>query len=186
MSALTQDRVNGVEVAVLGKTVAAIRRDPELGKSVFRVHNRWLDGNHNCSAVTGFYGARQEQVHQQRFELHADEPAILAGHDQGANPVEHLLHALASCLTTSIIAHGAVRGIQIRELESDVDGDLDLRGFLGLSNDVPRGYTHIRARFRVKADGVDPRQLHQLAEYSPVYQTLRKSVAIDLQIEPVN
>jgi uncharacterized OsmC-like protein len=185
MSTLTEERVNGVEVAVLGRTVGAIRQDAELGKSVFRVHNRWLDGNHNCSAVTGFYGARQEQSHQQRFELHADEPAILAGRDEGANPVEHLLHSLASCLTTAIIAHAAVRGIHIQKLESDVDGDLDLRGFLGLSDNVPRGYTKIRARFKVKADGVDREQLRRLAEYSPVYSTLRKSVDIDLQFEPV-
>jgi uncharacterized OsmC-like protein len=87
-----------------------------LGACRFRASNTWLSGNHNRSTVTGFHGARQEIAHRQSFTLDADEPAILAGNDEGANPVEHLLHALASCLTTSMVAHAAVRGIEIEEL----------------------------------------------------------------------
>ena len=111
-----------------------------------------MDGNHNRSEVTGFYGARQEITHAQAFTMDADEPPILAGQDTAPNPVEHLLHALASCLTTSMVAHAAVRGIAIEELESELEGDIDLNGFLGLDGNVPKGYTEIRARFRVKAD----------------------------------
>ena len=78
--------------------------EPDLGQCKFRARNKWLGGNHNCTTVTGFYGARQEIAHKQQFELHADEPPILAGHDEGANPVEHLLNALAACVTTSMAA----------------------------------------------------------------------------------
>ena len=139
--------VNGVDVDTLMGTVNAIAADGGLGACRFRASNAWIDGSHNRSTVRGFYGARQEIAHTQTFTMDADEPAILAGADVGANPVEHLLHALASCLTTSMVAHAAVRGIRIHALESELEGDIDLRGCLGLAADVPTGYTAIRATF---------------------------------------
>ena len=109
--------VNGVDIDVLSETVDAIRQDPELGIARFRARNTWTDGNQNQSEVSGFYGAKQEIAHATTFRMYADEPPILAGNDAAPNPVEHLLHALASCLTTSMVAHAAVRGIVIDELE---------------------------------------------------------------------
>ncbi|MBN1490631.1 MAG: OsmC family protein, partial [Phycisphaerae bacterium] len=117
-------------------------------------------------------------------ELHADEPPMLAGGDVGANPVEHLLNALAACVTTGIVAHAAVRGIHIEELESELEGDIDLRGFLGLANDVPKGYTNIRVKFRVKTDPANLPKLKRLAEFSPVYNTLTGGTHVDIEIEP--
>lgn len=174
--------VNGVNVETLLETVKAIKSDPELGACHFRASNRWLSGNHNRTTVTGFYAAKQEIAHKQEFELDADEPAILAGEDTGANPVEHLLHALASCVTTSMVAHAAVRGIHVEELESELEGDIDLRGFLGLSDDVPRGYTDIRVHFKVKADPDDLERLRELSEYSPVFNTLMQGVPVSIQV----
>ncbi len=175
---------NGIDMDVLQSTVNAIQEEPELGKCKFRVSNKWLGANHNCTTVTNFYGAKQEIAHKQPFELHSDEPAILAGQDQGANPVEHLLNALAACVTTSIVAHAAVRGIHIEELESELEGDIDLQGFLGLAKDVPKGYTNIRVRFKVKSDVDDIERLKRLAEYSPVYNTIIHGANVDIQIEP--
>ncbi len=175
--------INGVEVDTLMETVNAIQNDPQLGACHFRATNKWLNGNHNRSTVTSFYGAKQEIAHKQTFTMDADEPAILAGKDEGANPVEHLLHALASCLTTSMVAHAAVRGITIEELESEFEGDIDLRGFLGLADDVPKGYTAIRGKFRVKADPDDIDQIRELAEFSPVFNTLTKGTGVDIQVE---
>jgi len=123
-------------------------------------------------------------THKQEFELHADEPPILAGNDEGANPVEHLLHALASCVTTSMVAHATVRGIHIEELESKLEGDIDLRGFLGLDAKVPKGYTNIRVTFKVKTDRDNLQKLKELAEFSPVYNTLIHGTKVDIQIEP--
>jgi uncharacterized OsmC-like protein len=177
-------QINGVDLPTLMATVSAIQGDPELGASKFRARNTWLGGNHNRSTVTGFFGAKQEIAHQQTFTMDADEPAILAGHDQGANPVEHLLHALASCLTTSMVAHAAVRGIEIEELESELEGDIDLRGFLGLAPDVPKGYTGIRANFRVKAKPEDLPRIRELAAFSPVFNTITQGarVAVDVKL----
>ena len=175
--------VNGVNLETLMGTVKAIEADPELGASRFRASNKWLSGNHNRTTVTGFYGAKQEIAHKQKFEMDADEPPILAGEDQAANPVEHLLHALASCVTTSLVAHAAVRGIHLEEVESELEGDIDLRGFLGLAEDVPRGYTDIRVKFKVKADPKDLKKLDELARYSPVFNTLMQSVPVSITVE---
>ena len=175
--------INGVEIDTLMATVNAIASQPELGACHFRATNKWLNGNHNRSTVSGFYGAQQEIAHKQTFMMDADEPAILAGNDEGANPVEHLLHALASCLTTSMVAHAAVRGIKIDELESEFEGDIDLRGFLGLADDVPKGYTAIRAKFRVKADPADIETLRGLAAFSPVFNTLTSGTDVDVKVE---
>ena len=175
--------VNGVNLETLMATVNAIKGDPELGACHFRASNKWLGGNHNRTTVTGFYGAKQEIAHKQKFEMDADEPPILAGEDEGANPVEHLLHALASCVTTSMVAHAAVRGIHVEEVESELEGEIDLRGFLGLSDEVPKGYTDIRVKFKVKADPKDLARLEELIEYSPVFNTLTHGVPVSIQVE---
>lgn len=194
-SAQTQDRpqqqavapriVNGVDVDALMSTVNAIATDGGLGACRFRATNNWLHGSHNRTTVVDFYGARQVIAHRQTFTMDADEPAILAGNDHGANPVEHLLHALASCVTTSMVAHAAVRGIRIEELESTLEGDLDLRGFLGLNAGVPKGYTATRVGFRVKAAADDLPRLRELAAFSPVYNTLMNGTNVELRVEPM-
>jgi uncharacterized OsmC-like protein len=175
--------VNGVDLEVLGGTVGAIQADPELGACHFRASNTWVDGARNESRVSGFFGAAQEIAHRQAFTLIADEPPILAGNDDGANPVEHLLHALASCLTTAMIAHAAVRGIRIEAMESELEGDIDLNGFLGLNSKTPKGFTDIRAKFRVDAADGDIDAIRKLAEFSPVFNTLTNGVNVDVQVE---
>lgn len=175
-------RLNGVDLDTLTGTVEAIQADPELGVSKFRASNTWLSGNHNRSEVMGFYAAKQEIAHVQTFTMEADEPAILAGGDQAANPVEHLLHALASCLTTSMVAHAAVRGIEIEALESELEGDIDLNGFLGLDEEVPKGFTDIRVKFRVKADPKDLGRIERLAMFSPVFNTITAGAMVDVDV----
>jgi uncharacterized OsmC-like protein len=174
--------VNGIDMDVLQGTVDAIQQDPELGSCRFRASNRWMGGNHNCTTVSGFYAAQQEIAHRQTFELHADEPPILAGNDGGANPVEHLLNALGACVTTSMVAHAAVRGIHIEELESELEGDIDLRGFLGLSDEVPKGYTDIRIKFKVKADVDNMERLKRLTAFSPVFNTITQGANVDIEV----
>lgn len=180
----TINKVNGVDIDVLQTTVNNIKQDPDLGKCRFHVQNKWIDGNHNRTTITSFYGAKQENEHKQTFELDADEPPVLAGEDQAPNPVEHLLNSLAGCVTTSMVAHAAVRGIEIQELESEIEGDIDLRGFLGISKDVPKGFTDIRVKFKVKADTDNMERLKALAEYSPTFNTLVNGANVDIQVEP--
>jgi len=180
---LKVDHLNGINLNVLTETVHAIKNDPELGKCKFRARNKWIDANQNRTEITDFYGAKQEMRHRQKFELQADEPPVLAGQDQAANPAEHLLHALASCVTTSLVAHAAVKGIHIEELESELEGELDLNGFLGLNPDVPKGYTDIRMKIRVKTDASNLKLLKQLSEFSPIYNTLTDGARVNIDIE---
>lgn len=175
--------VNGIHMETLLGTVNAIAEEPDLGAAKFRASNVWLGGNHNRSTITGFYGAKQEIAHKQEFVLDADEPPILAGNDDGANPVEHLLNALAACVTTSMVAHAAVRGIEIQALESELEGDIDLRGFLGLADNVAKGFTDIRIKFKVKADVRDLERLKSLTAFSPVLNTITQGANVDIKVE---
>lgn len=181
----TPKRLNGIDLEVLNETITAIQNEPALGKSTFRAHNKWVNGNHNRSTISGFYAAKEEQTHKQTFELEADEPSILAGNDAAPNPVEHLLNALASCVTTSMVAHAAVRGIEIEEMEAELEGDIDLNGFLGLDSSVPKGYTNIRMTYRVKTDDENRKKLRSLADFSPVYNTISNGAAVDVEILPM-
>jgi uncharacterized OsmC-like protein len=175
--------VNGVDVEMLGRTVEAIKENSDLAKCKFRLRNTWIQGGHNRSTVGSFYGACQENSHQATFELDADEPPVLAGTDLAPNPVEHLLHALAGCLTSTLIYHAAIRGIQIEELECELEGDLDLRGFLGLSKDVRKGYQNIRVTFRVKTDSNQLEKLKALSKLSPVFDVTSNGTQVDVEIE---
>jgi hypothetical protein len=94
---MSQEKIlNGVDLEKVKNLINAVSENPDLAKSKFRANNEWINGGHNRTTVTGFYSAGQEISHTQRFVLDADEPPILAGQDQAASPVEHLLNALAT------------------------------------------------------------------------------------------
>ena len=174
--------INGVDVDRLGQTVQAIQQNPGLATSQFRAVNRWISGGHNRSTIQGFYGAGQEDTTRTKpFVLDADEPPVLLGKDQGANPVEYVLHALAACLTTSLVYHAAARGIRIESVESKLEGDLDLQGFLGLSDQVRRGYKEIRASFTIKSNA-SAVQLKELTKFSPVHDIVSNPVPVSISI----
>ena len=175
--------VNGVDVEALKRALHEFRRDAGLGRFQFRVRNRWQGGTHNRSKLPGFYGAHEEHEHRgEAFELVCDEPKPLLGEDKFPNPVEYLLHALAGCLTTTMVCHAAARGIRIESVESVLEGDIDVRGFLGLSEDVPRGYQQVRVTLKVDSDA-PPETLEELAKYSPVFNTLTNPLAVEVHVE---
>jgi uncharacterized OsmC-like protein len=176
--------VNGVNVEALSDTLKVLSEKPSLAQFTFRADNTWEGGGFNRSTVVGSHGLERELTHQQPFTLEADEPEVLLGTDRAAGPVEHLLHALASCMTTSIVYHAAARGIEIESLESSLDGDIDLQGFLALSESVPKGYQAIRVVFRVKSTA-SVEEIEQLYSFSPVYETISRSVPVEVRIEKV-
>ncbi len=176
---------NGVDMDVLWKSINAVKEEPSLGKSKFRIHNKWLKGGYSRTTVKDFYAIGEEHSHKNELGLEADEPDILAGTDLGANPVEHLLNALAACLTSSMVYHAATRGIEIEELESRLEGELDLQGFMGLAPDVRKGYENIRVTFRVKTDPANIETLREFAGFSPVFDVVRHGTSVDLKIEPM-
>jgi uncharacterized OsmC-like protein len=184
MSQVTTSGVmNGVDVERLGQTIQAVQNDSGLAESQFRAINRWVSGGHNRSTIQGFFTAGQEDTSRTNpFVLDADEPPVLLGQDKGANPVEFVLHALAACLTTSLVYHAAARGIQVESIESKLEGDLDLQGFLGLSDHVRRGYKQIRVNFTIKSDA-PAKDLEELTKFSPVFDIVSNPVPVSIQIE---
>lgn len=177
---------NGVDVIRLKETLGAIQGDPELATFRFRARNEWKDCGHNRSTIQDFYGCKQEDASREEpFVFDADEPNILLGENKGANPVEFLLHALAACVTTAMVYHAAARGITLESVESTLEGDIDLQGFLGLSEDVPKGYRNIEVSFKVKSDAT-PEQLAELTKFSPVYNTLTQGVPVNVNVETVS
>ncbi len=181
------DRVrNGVDSEQLYGTLDAIKANAELGIFQFRVRNHWIDGAHNRSTIHGFYGAGQEDVtREEPFELDAGEPAILLGADTGANPAEYLMHALAACLTTSLVYVAAARGVRLTEVESALEGDMDVRGALGLSDEVRNGFERVRVTFRVRGDA-SPEKLREVVERakarSAVFDMISNGVPVEVGV----
>ncbi len=153
MSTTAQAVRNGVDTEQLFGTLDAIKGDPALATFQFRARNRWIDGAHNRTTIRDLYAAKQEDTSRaEAFVLDAGEPAILLGVDTGPNPAEYLLHALAACLTTSLVYVAAARGVRLTDVESTLEGDMDVQGALGLSDDYRNGFEQIRASFRIKGD----------------------------------
>jgi uncharacterized OsmC-like protein len=157
-----------------------------IAKFKFRANNQWIDGGHNRTTVKNFYGTQQNHDHNEPFVLDADEPPLLLGRDLGPNPVEYALTALAACVTSSIVYHAAAKGVVIRSMESRLEGDIDLQGFLGIRDDVPRGYKEIRMYVDIDADA-PPEKLEEIIQlgptYSPVFDTITRAVPVTVQLD---
>lgn len=175
---------NGVDTEQLFATIDAVKGSPEIAKFQFRAANRWISGTHNQSTIHGFYGAGQELTHRSLSTFDADHPEVLTGQDHGPTPVEFLLHALAACLTAGIANIAAARGVNLTRVESTVEGDIDLLGILGLSDEVRNGYQQINVRFHLEGD--DPDKLRRVVEQSrlrsAVYDVLTNGVPVAVSV----
>ena len=186
MKVETNHVVNGVNVDELFGTIDAIKSAPVIASFKFKASNKWIHGGLNRTTIDNFYGTQKELTHKQPFVLDADEPPLLLGQDQGPNPVEYALTALAACVTTSIVYHAAAKGIELKSVESRLVGDIDLRGFLGISKDVSPGYKQIKMMFKIDSDApaeeVD--ELMRVApSLSPVYRTITGEVPVSVELE---
>lgn len=178
--------VNGVNTEQLFSTIDLIKENPDIAKFKFRATNKWINGTHCRGTIKDFYGALKEDDSRPSVDYDMDEPPVLLGNNEGRNPVEYLLVALSGCLTTSLVAHASAKGIKINGVESRYEGDIDLRGFLGLSEDVPVGYKEIRVYFKIDADVSDEqkKEMVQMAQkYSPVFNTIAKSAPVSVRLD---
>ena len=175
---------NGVDTARLFATLDAVKGSPEIAKFQFRATNRWISGTHNESTIHGFYGAGQEMTHRQPATFAADHPEVLVGEDHAPTPVEFLLHALAACLTSGIANIAAARGVNLTSVESTVEGDIDLLGILGLSDEVRNGYEQIRVSFHLMGDDAEKmrRVVEQSRLRSAVYDVLTNGVPVSISV----
>jgi uncharacterized OsmC-like protein len=177
---------NGVDTEQLYGTLDAIKAHPSLAKFQFRARNRWHDGAHNRTTIRDFYAADQEDTSRvEEFVLDAGEPAILLGADTGPNPAEYLLHALAACLTTTLVYVAAARGVRLTEVESTLEGDMDVQGALGLSDEFRNGFEQIRVSFRVKGDA-PAEKLREVVERaqqrSAVFDMVSSGVVVSVDV----
>ena len=182
MTTVETDQVNGVDTHVLRKTVEAVSENPDMGRCEFRVCNNWVNGDLNRSSTRDFYAACSEQQHKETFHFQAGEPALMAGNDEGANPVEFLLSALSGCMTTTVAYYAALNGITIQKMESIYKGQLDLRGLFNLDKTVRPGYQKIQVHFKIETDA-PKEELVDFFRFSPVYDVVSKSVPVEISVE---
>ena len=186
MSITTHSIRNGVDTEKLFATLDLIKAEPELAKFQFRATNRWLGGAHNRSTIKEFYAAGGEDTSRgEEFEIDAGEPAILLGTDTGPNPAEYLLHALAACLTTSIVYVAAARKVELTSVKSTLTGDMDVRGALGVDEEPRNGFERITASFRVTGNAPEEK-LREVVERaqkrSAVYDMVTNGVPVAVEV----
>jgi uncharacterized OsmC-like protein len=181
----TPTHPNGVAITAIRQAREAMAEQPDMAQFTWRATNRWVRGTHSVTSIDGFDGLGAEQRHREVFTSDTDHPEVFAAEDRGPTPVEFVLHALAGCLTAGVATVAANRGVQLTEVTSTVEGDMDLRGIMGVDRAVRNGYTRIRVSFDVKGDA-DPDQLRDLVAQSTrrsaVYDVLTNGVDVDISV----
>jgi uncharacterized OsmC-like protein len=171
---------NGVNVGALLEAREALRAAPEAAQFKWRATCKWQNGTHSVSTVQNFFGLGEEQTHRSTFTFEADHPEVFASEDLGATPVELVLVGLASCLTAGVAAVAQNRGIQLRSVEAELEGDMDIQGILGIDSEVRNGYDGIRVRFNVDADA-SQEDIEAL-----VAQSQKRSAVFDIITNPTD
>ena len=171
---------NGVNVQALLDAREALKGAPEAAKFNWRASCKWQNGTHSETTIQGFHGLGQEQNHKTSFSFNADHPEIFASEDHGVTPVEFMLVGLASCLTAGVAAVAQNRGIQLRSVEAQVEGSMDIRGILGIDSDVRNGYDDIKITFNIDADA-SRKDIEAL-----VAQSQKRSAVYDCITNPTN
>lgn len=177
--------LNGVDTPVLFKTLDLVRSQPEVAKFQFRARNRWKTGTLSETTIDGFSGAGGDHAHKTTFTISSDHPTVLVGEDRAPLPIEYLLHALATCITSGIANIAAARGVALTEVVSEVEGDINLLGIFGMAPDVRNGYEGIRATFAIKGDS-SPEKLQEIVEQSrarsAVFDVLTNGVPVSMSV----
>jgi uncharacterized OsmC-like protein len=177
-----KEMTNGVDVGQVMDVIGAIEADPGYAKFQWRATNQWIDGAVSRSRIKDFFaGNAEDTAREQAFTLDADEPTIAAGQNSAPNSMEYVLHALATCLTGTLVYHAAVRGIRIEAVESSYTGDMDVRGLFGLADDVRKGFNKVTVDMRVKSKA-SAEELTELALYSPVYEMVSQSLPVEFTL----
>jgi len=171
---------NGVNVQALLDAREVLKGTPEAAQFTWRASAKWQNGVHSTTAVEKFFGLGQEQTHKTETVFSADHPEVFAAEDNGITPIEYLLVGLASCLTAGVASVAQNRGIQLRSVESTVEGKHDIRGILGVDSDVRNGFNDIKVTFAIDADA-SKEEIEAL-----VAQSQKRSAVYDALTNPTN
>ena len=176
---------NGIDVPTVFATINAVAQQPELAKFRFRATTRWVKGTHSRTTIDSFAGAGGEHMHKHHHVYDADHPEVLVGADNGPTPIEFVLQALGSCLMAGVASVAAARRIDLHEVTAKIEGSADLRGVLGISNDVRNGYESIRVSFEIKGDA-PAEKLRQVVEQSrnrsAVFDVITNAVPVEIVV----
>ena len=177
-----KDMTNGVDVGQVMNVIGAIEADPGYASFQWRASNQWINGGLSRSRIKDFFaGNAEDTTREEAFTLDADEPTIAAGQNSAPNSMEYVLHALATCLTGTLVYHASVRGIRIEAVESSYTGDMDVRGLLGLADNVRKGFSKVAVNMRVKSEA-SAEELTELAMFSPVHDIISKSLPVEFRL----
>jgi uncharacterized OsmC-like protein len=171
---------NGVNVQALLDAREALTGAPQAAQFKWRATSKWVNGTHSASTVKSFFGLGEEQSHKTEFSFDADHPELFASEDNGITPVEYVLVGLASCLTAGIAAVAQNREIQLKSVEATLEGDMDVRGILGIDSDVRNGFSNIKVTYNIDADA-SPDDIKAL-----VAQSQKRSAVYDIITNPTN
>ncbi len=174
--------VNGIDTNRIVELATSMAQDDNFGQFRFRANNHWIDGSRSQTSIKDFFaggGERTERTH--KLVVDADQPVYLGGQNTAPNAVEHYLHALVSCLSTTIVAHASVRGIPLKSLRIGAEGGMDARGFFGVSDDVNRGYEMVSVDIQANT-AASEEILLELIRYSPVYELVAKAIPVEMNI----
>jgi uncharacterized OsmC-like protein len=177
--------MNGVDVPTLLGTIGVVAENPDLAKFQFRAASQWQKGTHSSATVNGYFGAGGEQGRANDFVVEADHPAVLCGADNAATPVEYLLTALAACITAGIGNIASVRQIELKSVSVTVQGDVDLRGLLGLDDQVRNGFQRIRAKVSIDGDTSAEalaKVVEQAVARSAVFDMLKNGTDVEVSV----
>src|SRR5262245_25884649 len=177
---------NGVDTTTLFATLDAVKEAPAAAQFKFRARNHWIAGTHSRTTIHDFFGVGEERTHEKATFHDIDHPRVLVGNDNAPTPVEYVLHALAGCLTAGLANIAAARGIELGEVTSTVEGEIDLNGILGLDPEVRNGFQNIRVNFTVSGDA-PAEKLRQIVEQSrarsAVYDILTGAVPVTITVD---
>src|SRR5687767_14563463 len=171
---------NGVNVDALLAAREALKQAPEAARVKWQATCKWQNGTHSQTKIKEFHGLGSGQAHKTETTFSADHPEIFASEDLGVTPVEYILVGLASCLTAGVAAVAQNRGIQLRSVESKVEGKMDIQGILGIDSDVRNGYDDIKITFKIDADA-SKKEIEAL-----VAQSQKRSAVYDAITNPTN
>jgi uncharacterized OsmC-like protein len=171
---------NGVNVQALLEAREVLAGAPDAAQFTWRASSKWENGVHSTTSIENFFGLGAEQSHKSETVFDADHPAVFAAQDNGITPIEYLLVGLASCLTAGVASVAQHRGIQLRSVESSVEGNHDIRGFLGVDSDVRNGFNDVTVTFSIDADA-SRGEIEAL-----VAQSQKRSAVFDVVANPSN
>jgi uncharacterized OsmC-like protein len=182
---IAKNMVNGVDADHVQQLAGRMQQDKDFAQFRFRAANDWIDGAHSRTHIQSYFaGHKERRDRNSAHQIDADQPFFLGGSNLGPNPVEYVLHALNSCLTVTLVSHASVQGIVLKKVETSSEGEMDARGFFGISDQVNKGYSRIRVVMRVRSDS-DVATLTALAMHSPVYEMISRAVPIDFSLTKI-